>query len=270
MHIGEQIVKECWERSDGDYKFSAMRSPNGEWTEAPGLLSTKFVVGDHYFAPLTFTGPRRTNDNAPPRAALLWADLDSEFHMERMEDELPPTHLWETSPGSFQAVWFTDWADIDTILNLNKRLTYWINADRGGWFASKLLRVPGTYNWKRVQETAYGMFIPRGDYYHGSDLHIYRVEDLQEFFPHLETSTVSSTPVPQPDPEVWTRHAKLVGRLEQNGVTDRSKRLWQMAKWLHKQGVPPSDIHLLLSVQAYNKYDQRPEVLWDMVQKATV
>ena len=255
-----------------------MRAPNGEWKEVPGLLAASYVVGDHYFAPLTFNAPRRTNDNAPQRAALLWADLDADFNMDRMEEELPPHHLWETSPGSFQALWWTEWADINTILDLNKRLTYWVGADKGGWFASKLLRVPETYNWKRVQHDERGMYVPYGSYHHDVERPEYKIADLQavlpprwlggsrRLLPPVYNGEVSVGSIPEGDPAAAVaRHHKLAGRLQQNHVTDRSKRLYTMARWLDKQGVPPEDIYLLLSIQSYNKFSQRPEQLWKMV-----
>lgn len=269
MHIGEQIVRECWERSNGTYTFSAINSPTRQWEEINDIDDPLTVQGDHYFAPLTFSAPRRCNDNAPQRAALLWADLD---RVDPDTLEVEPHHLWETSPGSFQAVWWTEWADIDVILDLNKRLTYFLEADRGGWFASKLLRVPETYNWKRREDGPHGFFVPFGSYWHDiSGRPEYTIAELEAVLPPVHTKTVSSAPMPKLDPSlVLAQYPKLVGRLNQNHVTDRSKRLWHMARWLDKQGVPADHIYAMLTVQPYNKYVGRPDALWNLVQKAVV
>src|SRR5680860_1218868 len=103
---------------------------------------------DVYWAPLGFSAPERQNKTAAG-FAVLFADID-DGRVVKIGGEMP-SYLWRTSPGMYQAVWLLDspietyeeWAD------LNRRLTYWLEADRGGWMGSKVLRVPGSLNVKR-------------------------------------------------------------------------------------------------------------------------
>lgn len=105
---------------------------------------------DVFFSPLRFYG-KRSNDTAQPPFGVLFADLDGAPQDSPAFLEFKPSIMWETSPGNFQAVWrlrqsissLTMWS------NLNQRLTYALGADKGGWHASKLLRVPESVNWKR-------------------------------------------------------------------------------------------------------------------------
>jgi hypothetical protein len=73
----------------------------------------------------------------------LWADLDAVD--PRKLGALKPTIAIETSLRRFAGLWLTDGV---AEVSLNKRLTYHLGADRGGWCFTKLLRLPGSRNHK--------------------------------------------------------------------------------------------------------------------------
>ena len=98
---------------------------------------------DLFFAPNLFTGQRKNENMAP--SVWLYADLD-----EAEYPALTPTWYWETSPGNTQAMWkLNEPMDLEAHSRWNKALTTLTGADPGGWHASKLLRVPSSYNYKR-------------------------------------------------------------------------------------------------------------------------
>src|SRR5690606_19108141 len=58
---------------------------------------------DLYFTPLSFRGKKRRNEEAVAPMRVLYADLDP-VHPSSLA--IKPSAAWETSPGSYQAVWY--------------------------------------------------------------------------------------------------------------------------------------------------------------------
>jgi len=103
--------------------------------------------GDVYFCPNFFKRPRRRKDLVLP-SRWLYADLDTVVPLDD-DSLLSPTIAWESSPGRYQALWQMDkWLDPEQHSDLNRRLTYKLGADKGGWDITQVLRVPGTLNHK--------------------------------------------------------------------------------------------------------------------------
>jgi hypothetical protein len=148
-------ILRLWNLIDGDFFCVSSKPNNGngwrdEWFTRRQLCEVHGYVNDiaknhHvYFSPLAFNTRRRKKVTAVP-APLLFADLDSEYDRDRLR-EWWPSLLWLTSPGKRSAVWVTDEVQQDD--HLNHRLTDYLNADRGGWDWSQVLRWPGSINWK--------------------------------------------------------------------------------------------------------------------------
>jgi len=99
---------------------------------------------DIYFSILSFDGARR-KENALP-GNWLWADLDE---VNPYEIDLQPTIAWQSSTGRYQALWeLNEYVDSEVLEKVNQKLTYKIGADKGGWSVTKVLRIPGTNNYK--------------------------------------------------------------------------------------------------------------------------
>lgn len=105
------------------------------------------TYGDVYFCPNLFSRPRRRKELVLP-SVWLYADLDAVCPVQN-DAEMSPTIAWESSPERYQALW-----ELDRRLgpaehqDLNRKLTYALGADRGGWDITQVLRVPGTLNHK--------------------------------------------------------------------------------------------------------------------------
>ena len=101
-----------------------------------------------YFSAAMFRNRmRRLEDTL--RTEWLWADLDTEDPVFLDEDGVLPTLAWESSPGRYQAMWKLSKPLLpETQTKLNRRLTYAISADHGGYDLTQVLRPPGTKNFK--------------------------------------------------------------------------------------------------------------------------
>jgi len=78
-----------------------------------------------------------------------------------------PTIAIESSPGRYVGIWLTDEPASEQI---NRRLTYAIGADRGGWDLTQVLRVPGTISHKYVPSVTVRTLWACGPKYHVSQL----------------------------------------------------------------------------------------------------
>jgi hypothetical protein len=96
---------------------------------------------DVYWCCHSFYHRRRLANHAAP-SKLLWADLDA---VQPQSLPLPPSLAWCTSPGRYAALWRLD--GVPTMA-LRKNFNDAIGADAGGYCLTKVLRVPGTRNFK--------------------------------------------------------------------------------------------------------------------------
>ena len=101
---------------------------------------TRIGTKNVYWCPHGFSKPRRKKQYAV-LPALLWSDMD-EAHPNL---QFKPTIAIESSPDRYVGIWECD-ATVSE--GLNRRLTYHIGADKGGWDLTQVLRTPGTLNYK--------------------------------------------------------------------------------------------------------------------------
>ena len=283
----ESIIREIHQRSDypsGAVAYlSTMHRPiataRGKWTDhpydpiAPLPLKHQPHEYDLFFSPLVFQGKRSNESVCNP--GVLFADLDS---VRSSDIPITPSILWRTSKGNLQAVWYVEdpenLENYDAWSNLNKRLTRWCKADPGGWMGSKVLRVPGSVNWKRRD---FGEVV--------DDCRVeYKVETLQDMIPSLTPlSPYSGSEYPTPQYHVTKRTELIVaswdkmslrGRnmLTKEKVGDRSLHIVRTAYELVNSGLEPRDVFNMLWVAPWNKWRTdrwMPQQLWDEVIKAT-
>ncbi len=128
---------------DEDFATQYFRWPE-ESEEAARYALEESNKGRNVYHCAHLLGERRRSKENAICVSSLWADGD--------EAEIPegiprPTLIVETSPGRYQYYWRLDRrVSLGRAEDLNKRLTYFVGADRGGWSLTKLLRVPGTIN----------------------------------------------------------------------------------------------------------------------------
>lgn len=271
------ILSTIWETSPGDFVFlPAKNSWTGEWLE--GGAEDKLVVEpleynpelDLYFTPGTYrtrTGARQETNHAP--MGVLYADLDDEFNRQRLT-ELAPSLLMETSHGMYQAVWLlTDPLPVDEAKDLNRRLSNWLDADYGSWIITKVLRIPGSMNWKRGGQRVEVVIW---------DPSLRRSPDLLDLWlPPAPKPSTLSVDVPHPPLPTSAQSRATINRLfprfdhrTKELLTiyhpqDRSLFLARSAKRLADCGLTPEEIFVVLYNHPANKFRSRPNVLWESV-----
>ena len=230
----------------------------GQWTENTFAWPTApvpcVVAGDQYFCPSLFSKPKREASFVKP-TRWLWADLDT-----ASADKYPPTLLWESSPGRCQALWeLTAVVSPQMAENLSRRLAHALGADVSGR-QNRVLRVPGTRNWKYKDKPAVRLLINDGPTY---DLRVFAA--LPEPVTHVAQppETASAKSAAQIRKE-WA--SKLPGKVQQYLAytdvprgADRSTTLWELACRLAEIGMPTNEIAVLLGASVWNKYQSRAD-----------
>lgn len=203
-----------------------------------------------FFSARTFTVPRRSNETAT-ETRLLYADLDHSSPV------LPKPWLrWTTSYGSDQCIWLAN----DTIVaedhaRYNRYLTYLSKADRGGWAASKMLRVP--YSWSAKRGGWVGGPVTR----HAESI------DTTTLLPDDNYWDAAYAGLPESPQEELTRNewAQLLHD-EYNNIpnhiisellsttTDRSMKIWAVSRMMRDAGIPVDKAVALISGAGWNKW----------------
>lgn len=282
--MNQEIIFDAWSRADLPFVYLPTQSRNGlvpRWHEGSRWsprdrtpLKQRYAVAtlegkhDLYWSPLAFNGDRK-NHLADGPIRLLYADLDSSDPLgDRM---LSPSVAWETSPGSWQGIWWLRKpVTLEIFTLLNQRLTYFTHADLGGWHASKVLRVPGSINWKRggvqgrVVHNTRALFDP---------------EWLMKKLPAVEgEGTLGDKNIgPAPTTPNKERATFLLSQmgpgirymLNRQG-DDRSVHLWKTISAIKGQGLSKEDAFHLIWYAPCNKFrpEGRENRLWKDINRA--
>lgn len=275
------LLPEIWGNQTGfvflPYKDSRWHEvPGLEWPTENGKVDSQINLNaDQYFCPVVFSEPRRRKENAQP-TSWLWADLDT---VDPRHIDLRPTVAVQSSPGRYQAFWrLKRRIDPSRQSPLNRRLTYTIGADKGGWDLTQVLRVPGTYNFKPEYGTRQRVRLLWGD---GPT---YKVSEIEEYVKGVEAHVIDTDAVEVPLPaesresilkRIWPRLDRrvrvLLSESAEQPIGQRSDRLWELECRLFEAGLDSGEVFLVVRNTVWNKFTERSDgdyQLWTEVKKA--
>jgi len=116
---------------------------------------------DVYLAPAVFNKPDSHKENIKC-TKVLWVELDEKLPTEDNTTVAKPNYIVQTSSEQHQHwYWKLDEpiSSVDNIEVFTRSLTYCIpGADSSGWDANQVLRIPGTYNFKRNTPVTFRKF----------------------------------------------------------------------------------------------------------------
>jgi len=235
---------------------------------------------DLYWTVGIFEYPIRQEAYAMDEYAL-WADLDTAD--PNYIDEYPPSIAWETSPGSYQALWLAQrgtgsFQGASWPGNENQKLTYYVEADPSGWDLAQLLRVPGFENHKPEYEQE------DGSYPSGKILWVdgprYELTDFSEL-PDVQIGDAKLTDALAQDIDAVDRLAviarvklklnrtarELLNAREASG--DKSESLWYLIRCLADVGCSVSEIVAIARETVWNKFSERQDELRRLIAEAS-
>lgn len=145
-----------------------------------------------HLCPHLLTRERRVKENAGTIRAL-WADADD---AELPEGFPEPTISVQSSPGNRHLYWvLRKTLEPEQAENYNRRLTYTIGADPGGWPLAALMRLPGTNNRKYPGHTPIGVLSHDiGLAYHPREIEQYLIDNPHGTHEEQETIPMSEVP----------------------------------------------------------------------------
>jgi hypothetical protein len=108
-------------------------------------------TGDVYVGVGPRTERNGTRDSVA-RLHVLWADIDTDDAIATLRtfEPAPSAVIWSGTPGHAQAYWaLLDAVGPDEAERANRRIAHAIGADMKSTDAARILRPPGTFNYKR-------------------------------------------------------------------------------------------------------------------------
>lgn len=245
--MSKDIIK-LWSKQPGEWFFLSTKSSSGSWRDHAINRADirnirdfirKNLDKDIYFCPHGFLEPKRKEECAAP-IKCLWADLDE---ADPRKLAIKPTLAIESSPGRFAGIW--QLTDVLKDKELNRRLTYFAGADKGGWGLTKVLRVPGTRNFKYKAQPLVEVLWSMEDEYPESKVQrvVGEVQDMGEVIRKYERLLKPST------------IKELLAGIPQHGK--RSEVLWRLENELADVGMTREEIILCVKNSPWNKHKGR-------------
>jgi AAA domain-containing protein len=247
-------IPSIWSKQSGKFFCISTRSPEGSWEDEfftkEEFHEIRGFVKDHmgsdvYFCPHGFNRRRRRKDFAVlPR--LCYADLDE---VDPRNLKIKPTIVLETSPGRYAGFWLTD---LPITESLNRRLTYAIGADKGGWDLSQVLRFPNTFNHKYKAKPRVTTLWDDGP--------TYTIKRLEKLLPPeevVEDSGLEAGVVYRKYEEEfphWLRRGLISDKPEPG---KRSETIWKISNTLLELGLTQEEAFVLIKASPWNKFAGR-------------
>lgn len=256
------IIQSLWAKQSAKFFCISTKeddgSPKGKWKDN---FFTKEEFGeirqflrdnadnDIYFCPHGFNRRARQKEEAIA-PALCWADLD---YADPRKMKPKPTIAFESSPGRFVGLWIIDKPVTES---LNRRLTYHVDADHGGWDFTQVLRFPGTTNYKYDSRPRVRILWDDGP--------TYTFDKLDKMVPK-EATPLEGEEGEELDPrEVFDQHQKRIAPWARRELISgrpqpgkRSEMLWKLNHALLEAGLDSEEIYCLIKASPWNKFAGR-------------
>ncbi len=251
-----------------------------EWSDYKSVkehISNQNEDEDIYWTPLVFNNlESRKSKNVKDMQGCLFVDMDELDVSWRGGIKLAPepSIVWTTSKTRWQGIWLLDsLVSLEIQQDLNRRLVYHLNADKGAWDSARVLRVPLSVNAKRG-----GL---KGSIKKFDDDCTYTIDDF-DALPNLKDTVtvpknVAGTELPSGEYKINVDELPLevqywvsmsTEEYNQHKDVDRSRLIFSLALKLIKNKYSVEETFAILSPTPFNKFRNRPETLIQQIEKA--
>lgn len=250
------LITDIWADQPGKFFCISTKSGAGKWKdhffsrdEFGKIRQFLRDYDDHdiYFCPHGFNRRVRQKSEAV-LPNLLWADLD---YADPNKMKPKPTVAIESSPGRFVGLWLLK----ETMTEeLNRRLTYHVGADHGGWDLTQVLRFPGTKNFKYKSQPKVRTLWKDGKVWKSKSIEGYLPpedpENDPEYLSAAEVFELYQGKLPR-----WVRRELLAKKI--TGRADRSEMLWKLENACVEAGMSLEEAFAVIRGSAWNKFAGR-------------
>lgn len=247
------IITRIWRQQPGKWFCISTKDSNKRWEDhffsrrefkdVPSFLRENSDK-DLYFCPHGFSRDERKKQYAVT-PTLLWSDMDE---ADPRKVKFKPTIAIESSPGRYVGLWMLTH---DMNESINRRLSYAIGGDPGGWDLTQVLRIPGTTNYKYQTMPRVRILWSDGPTWSDIDKHL-----PEEVVEETETTDASEAfkrwrkKMPH-----WLARELSTRRTPPAGK--RSEMLFKLANTLFEMGVPEEDGIAMIRASVWNKFSGR-------------
>lgn len=203
-----------------------------------------------YFCPHGFNRRVRQKGEAV-LPNMLWADLDF-ADPRKIDKKIRPTIAIESSPGRFVGLWVLKDQMTEA---MNRRLTYTIDADHGGWDVTQVLRFPGTRNYKYKSQPKVRILWDDGPKYSMKKLDYFLPKDDAETVDGEHLSAAEVYEAYEGKLPRWARRELIAKRI--TGKTDRSEMLWKLENVCVEAGMSLDEAFAVIKRSVWNKFAGR-------------
>lgn len=252
------MITKIWSEQPGNFFCLSTKDGSGKWKDhffaRDEFGKIRQFLRDNedcdiYFCPHGFNRRSRTKGEAVlPK--LLWADLD---FADPSKIKPKPTYAFESSPGRYVGLWA-----LKSTMNedLNRRLTYAIDADHGGWDLTQVLRMPGTRNYKyKAQPRVRTLW---------KDGKTWSIKSIEKYLPEPDDADEDGVVYVSPS-EVfekyqdklprWARRELMAKKI--TGKADRSEMLWKLENACLEAGMEMEEAFAVIKQSVWNKFKGR-------------
>lgn len=257
------MIDKIWHEQPPGLYCLALKNLSGKWTDKTfGSIRAALAwakdhkrSGDLYFCVTTLSDSRRVKDNVQS-SRYLWQDLDT-VDPEKL-GWLRPTIAWQSSPGRYQALWRLDKIyEPDRIERINRALAYRVGADRGSWILTKVLRIPGTTNYKYPKHPTVKLL-----WDDGNTFSIRKLE--RRLKPKVKDENEVEIDISLSFKKVFKKYRDILMPKVRRFLTadeaiegKRSDILWYLENELIKAGLSEGEVYALVKGCVWNKYRDR-------------
>lgn len=252
------LILEVWKNQPGKFFCLATKDGAGKFKEyffAPDEFGSvrKFLKDnddkDIYWCPHGFNRRARQKTEAC-LPNLLYADLDFADPTGEVFKGLKPTIVIESSPGRFVGLWELNEPMDESV---NRRLTYFVDADHGGWDITQLFRVPGTINYKYKTRPKVRTLWTDGPKYSLKKI-LRKLPEEEEMDGEILSAKEVFEEYGKKLPH-WVRKELLAKKII--GKADRSEMLWKLENACVEAGMSVDEAIAVIKPSVWNKFSGR-------------
>lgn len=140
------------------FVYTPLKSKHGQWLQQfyhwpmeiaslSDWIATNSLESDVYISPTLFREKSSKKEYALA-ARTVWIEVDGQEKVDLSGVPLPTFQIQTSSEFHTHIYWSIHASPPEVVENINRRLTYHLEADSSGWDANQVLRPPGTWNHK--------------------------------------------------------------------------------------------------------------------------
>lgn len=110
-------------------------------------IRTESLEANVYLAPAIYK-EKKADRASFKTSQVVWIEFDGQESIDFKNVPRPDVIVQSSTSTHLHCYWRIDPSNMETVDDINYRLTYYLEADSSGWDATQILRPPSTTNWK--------------------------------------------------------------------------------------------------------------------------